>query len=253
MENVRKILDSKLLSQSFVASVEQKPQLENAKGIAQLYARLENCISVLSDMKARRSYIYYGGMADQLGLQKREAVVDSIWEDELLSRVHGEDLQKKYRLEFQFFQLINSISPDERNDYRVVTKLRVKNSEGRYVLIEHRLLYLSTSEEGSPWLALCLYNIIYEHPGFEVPKGVILNTRTGAVIDLEERSFDEILSDREKEILQLIRLGRRSKEIAEKLSLSIHTVNRHRQNIFQKLNVTNALEACRIADGAGLL
>lgn len=253
MENIRKLLDNKLFSQSFAAEGNLNAQLENARLIAQLYSRLENCISVLSDMKARRSYIYYGAAAWRLGLQKREAEINSIWEDELLSRVHAEDLQKKYRLEFQFFQLLNSVEVAERPDYRIITKLRARNSEGKQLLLEHRLLYISSSAEGSAWLALCLYHIIYEHPEFEVPRGVILNTRTGVIIDPEDRSFAEILSTREKEILQLIKLGRRSKEIAEKLSLSIHTVNRHRQNIFQKLNVTNALEACRVADGMGVL
>lgn len=253
MENIRKLLDNKLFSQSFAPEADLNSQLENAKLIAQLYSRLENCISVLSDMKARRSYIYYGATAERLGLQKMETEINSIWEDELLSRVHAEDLQKKYRLEFQFFQLLNSIEGAERPDYRVVTKLRIRNREGKQLLLEHRLLYISSSSDGSAWLALCLYHIIYDHPEFEVPKGVILNTRTGAIIDPEDRSFKDILSAREKEILQLIKLGRRSKEIAEKLSLSIHTVNRHRQNIFQKLNVTNALEACRVADGMGVL
>lgn len=253
MENIRKLLDNKLFSQSFAPEADLNSQLENAKLIAQLYSRLENCISVLSDMKARRSYIYYGAAAERLGLQKRETEINSIWEDELLSRVHAEDLQKKYRLEFQFFQLLNSIEVAERPDYRIITKLRARSSEGKQLLLEHRLLYISSSADGSAWLALCLYHIIYDHPEFEVPRGLILNTRTGAIIDPEERSFNEMLSAREKEILQLIKLGRRSKEIAEKLSLSIHTVNRHRQNIFQKLNVTNALEACRVADGMGVL
>ncbi|RYE58089.1 MAG: response regulator transcription factor, partial [Sphingobacteriales bacterium] len=51
----------------------------------------------------------------------------------------------------------------------------------------------------------------------------------------------------------LIRQGVRSKEIAGKLSISINTVNRHRQNIFQKLNATNAMEACVIAKRNGLV
>jgi len=72
-------------------------------------------------------------------------------------------------------------------------------------------------------------------------------------MDYNHHEFSQILSLREKEILQLIKHGRRSKEIADKLGLSINTVNRHRQNIFQKLNVTNAMEACRVAEGTGLL
>ncbi|RZK26175.1 MAG: LuxR family transcriptional regulator, partial [Flavobacterium sp.] len=73
------------------------------------------------------------------------------------------------------------------------------------------------------------------------------------IIDSEQGRFEDILSEREVQVLQLINLGLRSKEIASKLTLSVHTVNRHRQNIFHRLNVTNALEACRIANATGLL
>jgi DNA-binding CsgD family transcriptional regulator len=250
---MRDLLDTKLLSQPFDAMLNPDLKLENSKLIARMYARLENCIRVLSDLKSRRSYIYYGAVADQLGLNKQEAEIKSIWEDELLSRVHTEDLQKKYRLEFQFFQLLNSVNVSKRVDYGVITKLRIRNKDGKYILIQHRLIYIGSTDDGSIWLALCLYNLIYDHPEFDIPQGVIVNTRSGEIIDLEQNKFTDILSVREKEVLSLIKHGQRSKEIADKLSLSINTVNRHRQNIFQKLNVTNAMEACRIAETTGLL
>ena len=88
---------------------------------------------------------------------------------------------------------------------------------------------------------------------FNTPQAVIINKLTGEVIDCDRICINELLSFREKEILNLIKYGYRSKEIAGKLSLSVHTVNRHRQNIFQKLNVTNVMEACRIAYGTGIL
>lgn len=248
---MRDLLDIKLLSQSFETTLNPDLQLENGKLIARMYTKLENGISVLSDLKARKSYISYGSIAEQLGLQAKETEIQSIWEDELLNRVHTEDLQKKYRLEFQFFQLLNSIDITERVDYGVITRLRVRNKEGKYILLKHRLLYIGNSEDGSIWLALCLYNIIPDHPEFDVPRGVIINNKSGKIIEYIPHDFAEILSPREKEVLQLIKHGRRSKEIADKLSLSINTVNRHRQNIFQKLNVTNALEACRIAENTG--
>jgi DNA-binding CsgD family transcriptional regulator len=253
MQNIRNLLDIKLLSQGFGDRQYPDVKLENAKRIAQMYSTLENGISVLSDMSARRSYIYSGDLAEQLGLFSGEAEIKSIWEDELLSRVHAEDLQKKYRLEFQFFQMLNAIGIDDRADYQVMTRLRIKNREGRYVLIKHRLLYISSSEDGSAWLALCLYNLIYDHPEVEVPQGLIVNIKSGEVIDHRQQQLNDLLSSREKEILRLVKLGRRSKEIAYKLSLSINTVNRHRQNIFQKLNAGSAMEACRIAEGMGLL
>ena len=253
MENLRNLLDIKLLSQPFEALTHAELQLEDAKFIAQMYMRLENCISVLSDMKSRRSYIYYGAIAEQLGLQMKEEAINSIWEDELLALVHTQDLQKKYQLEFQFFQLLNLVDVTERVNYTVTTKLRVKDRGGKYVFLKHRLLYVNSSADGSVWLALCLYNMMYDHPEFNIPEGVITNTKTGQVVDTSTAGFREILSRREKEILQLVKLGCPSKEIAGRLQLSIHTVNRHRQNIFQKLNVTNSMEACRIAETMGLL
>jgi len=248
---MRELLDIKLLSQPFETTKNIALTLDHSKSIAQLYSKLENCISVLSDMKARRSYIYYGAIAEQLGLKRQEKEIGSIWEDELLSRVNTEDLQKKYRLELQFFQLLNAIPAAERVDYQVITKLRIRNNEGKYIPVKHRLIYISSSADGHIWLALCLYQLIYDHPEYEVPEGIIINNKTGNIIDYNQNRFTNLLSAREKEILQLIKHGNRSKEIAHKLSLSINTVNRHRQNIFQKLNVSNAMEACRVAELLG--
>jgi DNA-binding CsgD family transcriptional regulator len=251
--DIRKLLDAKLLSQPFGASLQYDLQLDDGKLIAQLYTKLENCISVLSDLKTRKSYIYYGAAADQIGLSERDEVINSIWEDKLLSLVHEEDLRKKYQLEFKYFQLLNTVDVTERVNYGVVTKLRIKNPKGGYMVLQHRLLYISSSHDGSVWLALCLYNLTYDHPRFNIPDGVILNSKTASIIDLSEHELSSVLSFREKEILRLIKKGNRSKDIAEKLSISINTVNRHRQNIFQKLNVTNAIEACRVSEAAGLL
>lgn len=44
-----------------------------------------------------------------------------------------------------------------------------------------------------------------------------------------------------------------SKDIARILSISINTVNRHRQNILEKLQVSNSIEACRVAKELKLL
>ncbi|OKS84817.1 response regulator transcription factor [Mucilaginibacter polytrichastri] len=252
MEHIRELLDIKLLGQSFNPSSGHTLSLENAKVIAQLYSKFENGISVLSDMKTRKSYIYYGAVADVLGLTRRQNEINSIWEDELLDVIHTDDLQKKYRLELLYFQLLNTIAVNDRSDYEIITKLRIQRSEGITQFLKHRLLYISSSPDNSIWLALCLYNLIPDYPGFDAPDGLILNTRTGRILGSEEK-FPEILSSREKEIMQLIRQGKRSKEIAEKLTLSINTVNRHRQNIFQKLNVSNAIEACRVVEAIELL
>jgi PAS domain S-box-containing protein len=60
------------------------------------------------------------------------------------------------------------------------------------------------------------------------------------------------LSPRQREILQRIAAGYRSKQIAWQLSLSEKTVKMHRSLMFQKLGTTNIADAIRIAVEAGL-
>lgn len=53
----------------------------------------------------------------------------------------------------------------------------------------------------------------------------------------------ELLTPREKEILELIKTGLQNKEIAEKLHISPQTVRKHLENIYDKLQVNNRVEA----------
>jgi len=66
-------------------------------------------------------------------------------------------------------------------------------------------------------------------------------------VDEEVRDRHEILTDREREVLQLTGEGLTSKEIAEKLYISHRTVDKHRQNIREKLELDNAMEMVRYA------
>lgn len=56
-------------------------------------------------------------------------------------------------------------------------------------------------------------------------------------------SFDYTLTNREREILMLIRMGKTNAEIAGHLELSINTVKTHAKNLFRKLGVRNRTEA----------
>ena len=60
------------------------------------------------------------------------------------------------------------------------------------------------------------------------------------------------LSPRQREILQQMARGFRTKQIAYRLSLSEKTVQMHRMLMFKKLSTSNAADAVRIAVEAGL-
>ncbi|HOZ76679.1 MAG TPA: response regulator transcription factor [Ferruginibacter sp.] len=61
------------------------------------------------------------------------------------------------------------------------------------------------------------------------------------------------LSEREKEILQLLSQGLDYKEIASKVFISPNTVKKHCINIYQKLHVNSKAQALRIAYTKGLI
>jgi two-component system response regulator NreC len=61
------------------------------------------------------------------------------------------------------------------------------------------------------------------------------------------------LSDREIEVLKLIALGHTNNEIAERLYLSVRTVESHRAHIQQKLGLTSRSELVRYALDRGLI
>lgn len=61
------------------------------------------------------------------------------------------------------------------------------------------------------------------------------------------------LSEREAEVLALIAIGLTNAEIAERLYVSVRTVETHRAHIHQKLDVRTRAELVRVAREAGLL
>jgi DNA-binding NarL/FixJ family response regulator len=67
-----------------------------------------------------------------------------------------------------------------------------------------------------------------------------------------EDSYD-LLTPREREILQLIAEGKTNKDVANILHLSVHTVDAHRGNILQKLNLHGVPELILYAVRKGII
>jgi DNA-binding NarL/FixJ family response regulator len=61
------------------------------------------------------------------------------------------------------------------------------------------------------------------------------------------------LTSRQVQVLELIADGRANKQIAAGLSISIKTVEKHRQEIMRKLNIHNTAGLTRYAVEAGIV
>jgi DNA-binding NarL/FixJ family response regulator len=84
------------------------------------------------------------------------------------------------------------------------------------------------------------------------PSAVTTLVRDYVDRDGDDQQFD-VLTPREVEVLKLIAEANTSKEIAEKLFISLKTVDRHRQNILDKLGMRDRVELTRYAIRRGLI
>jgi two-component system, NarL family, response regulator NreC len=73
-----------------------------------------------------------------------------------------------------------------------------------------------------------------------------------SLLSNENSPSASVLSPRELEILKLIADGRSMKEIAAQLGLSVKTIEAHRQNIMEKLNLRSIAELIKYAIREGL-
>ncbi len=77
----------------------------------------------------------------------------------------------------------------------------------------------------------------------------------GVLTDYRKHVTDplDLLTNREREVLQLIAEGKTNKDIAQALQLSVYTVDAHRGRIMEKLNLHSTGELVRFAMRAGLV
>jgi DNA-binding NarL/FixJ family response regulator len=69
----------------------------------------------------------------------------------------------------------------------------------------------------------------------------------------DEASPLAVLTPREREVFQLLAIGKANKEVAAALDLSLGTVKKHRENLQRKLDCHSSAEIARLAIREGLL
>ena len=166
------------------------------------------------------------------------------------SRIHPDDHRELHRNGIACLRYLmehKEMAPDVKliNEYRV-------NIDSHYVRVIEQFQVLEFDRSGNIWLSLSILDISPNQGTEDGVRSQLFNYRTGEVCPFPAAE-EPSLSDREREILRLISRGRLSKEIADQLSISVHTVNTHRQRILEKLNADNSIEAVRYASVRGLL
>lgn len=174
--------------------------------------------------------------------------------DYLESRIHPDDRAQLATLQVTLAQFIYNLPLEQRNDYSNIYSFRILNARQQYIRVTSRHQVLEQDRNGKAWLIIGNMDISPNQKDFETVDCAVLNLKNGEIFSPSLLPLPSAnLTNREIEILRLIQKGLLSKEIADKLCISIHTVNIHRQNLLRKLCVQNSIEAIRLGQEVGLL
>ena len=104
--------------------------------------------------------------------------------------------------------------------------------------VDELITAIMTVLKNRTYLSPCISGIVVEHFVRNKPK-------SGST------AFSQ-LTDREREVLQLMAEGKTSKKIADQLNLSVKTIETHRMKIIEKLNIHTVAELTKYAIREGL-
>ncbi|WP_426327640.1 response regulator transcription factor [Pedobacter sp. R-06] len=144
---------------------------------------------------------------------------------------------------FDFFAKL----PDgEKKQYSITYDFHLINKEGKPTLINHKLTPLFLTGEGKMWKAMCIVSISHHQQAGNIyiyKHGTDDLWQLNIVSKIWQKSEKPKLSKREIEILQLHAQGLTISQIAEKIFVAPDTVKYYRRRIFERLEVSNMVEA----------
>jgi DNA-binding CsgD family transcriptional regulator len=242
----------------YMASLQFEPQnidyqkLEKHKPVIETLAGLSNSSIQVFDLNEVKITFFSKNYAQFLGYSREE--FENLNYTFFEAKIHPDDKYDLAIFGLSALKLFKELSNDEKLNHKVVYEFRMLNSIGKYVRVIDQYQILELDAIGQIWLMMSTIDL---SPNQDIKSSVkcqILNFRTGKIIPSSVDSKTSLeLTKRELEILTLVKQGLLSKEISNKLFISVHTVNTHRQRLLEKLGANNTIEAIIFATKYGLI
>jgi len=206
-------------------------------------------------------YVYISpSFCNYIGIDYNIALNDGF--DSISSHIHPEDF---LILENSLFKRITSFLaalPEEDQDdpnYRFSYNFRICKKDGTYISMSVVSKILGFNKKGK---ILLDFGMVSPVNHILQSDKIILNI-SKSINDLDyvtllheeyksETNSDLNLTERELEIIQLLKKGMDSKAMADQLCLSQHTVRNHRRNILKKTNTNKVTELLTLVNKLGL-
>lgn len=186
------------------------------------------------------------GVYDLLGFGPKYLTLSNIFR-----LIHPDDIARYTLDEFTIGNFLKQLPADERSRYKISKRLRIRHASGRFVPISQQMVVMNEAGNINKLRAfahVCLAPEQLENWSLRITPIQDYHQESSEpqkYVHLGDESNP--LTNREMEILRLLVTNMSTKEIAEKICRSPHTVKNHRKNMLRKSGTSTTLELILLA------
>ena len=227
-----------------------EPKIDNIRKLS----RIENRSISLYDINARKFILKEDRHLEKLGYAEH-GEIDVNDFDNYHEMVHAGDRDFLFDTEIKTHDYLKGLCGEEKKNHKLVYDYRVRKKNGGYIRFLHQLMVFEVDSAGNSWILMIISDVLSDYADSSNPRRFLLHTKSNEVklFNRENSIKKSVLTKRESEIANLISQGLDSAEIADRLSISVSTVNNHRQHILVKTTTKNIAQAIAYLKCVGLI
>lgn len=248
------MLESYLSSQTYDVTESDYKEFESRISLLERFAEVQTSSVLVFDFYKRNYLFKKIRYSEQIGHDIKKS--DELGFSYFVSLIHPQDFPILVDTYQKALYFLENLPSNEKKDYKLIYSFRAKGKNGEYYPIVDQIVILELDKKGKIWLLLAISDLLPSKGQMEKASRQLVNIKTKTLYLFNNNlSHNEksVLSTREIEVLGLVSKGFASKEIAEKLFISVNTVNNHRQHILEKINAANTAEAVVYARNLGII
>ncbi|PZR24752.1 MAG: hypothetical protein DI535_20985 [Citrobacter freundii] len=210
-----------------------------------------HAVSFLLDFSRKKYLTMSNGTQEMLGYSPGYVKDGGL--DLIVSGYHSTDANIYFGDIFlRNLHFLRQLPGEDHPGYLFSYNYRFKDRGGQYRSILQRFSIIQSAADNTPLvMAAFLTDITHFKTDSRIVHTIERIGANGASLVYKNvyaaSEEDEILTKRETEVLKYICAGFSSKQIADKMHLSIHTIHNHRKNMLEKTNSGNVAELMNYA------
>src|SRR5690606_36867893 len=218
-----------------------KLEIEIYKKLLNFFQVGDYCYFIFSPPEMRMEYTNHS-ITDLIGYTPEEFTLEKF-----LEIVHPDELNNYLNFEATITEFWKNLPPEKVMKYKTRYDFRIQCKDGNYKRLLQQVIPIQTEEDGAILRTFVIFtDISHLKQNNKMVLSILGLEGEPSYFDIQPVQklipHKEILSRREKEVLQLLADNHSSKKVGEILSLSPYTVNTHRKNMFRKTKTKSILE-----------